>query len=55
MLLCYNHENMNVLTQIFILSEVVYMIERLACRLGQNDELPNIELAEYLYQHNDTV
>ena len=30
------------------------MIERLACKLGRNDEVPNIELAEYLCQHNDT-
>jgi hypothetical protein len=30
------------------------MIERLACRLGRNDEAPNIELAEYLYQNRDT-
>ncbi|MCL2057710.1 MAG: hypothetical protein FWH01_01440 [Oscillospiraceae bacterium] len=31
------------------------MIERLACRLGRNDEAPNIELAEYLCLNNDTV
>ena len=30
------------------------MIEKLACKLGRNDEIPNIELAEYLCQHNDT-
>ena len=30
------------------------MIERLACKLGRNDEMPNIELAEYLCQNNDT-
>jgi hypothetical protein len=30
------------------------VIERLACKLGRNDEVPNIELAEYLCQHNDT-
>ena len=30
------------------------MIERLACRLGRNDEVPNIELAEYLCEHGDT-
>jgi len=29
------------------------MIERLACRLGRNDETPNIELAEYLCQQSD--
>jgi hypothetical protein len=29
------------------------MIERLACKLGRNDEVPNIELAEYLCQQND--
>ena len=29
------------------------MIEKLACKLGRNDEIPNIELAEYLCQHND--
>ena len=33
----------------------VYMIERLACRLGRNDEIPNIELAEYLCQNSDSV
>ena len=31
------------------------MIEKLACKLGRNDEIPNIELAEYLCQHNDSV
>jgi hypothetical protein len=31
------------------------MIERLACKLGRNDEIPNIELAEYLCQQNDTA
>ena len=29
------------------------MIERLACKLGRNDEIPNIELAEYLCKKND--
>ena len=29
------------------------MIEKLACKLGRNDETPNIELAEYLCKHND--
>jgi len=29
------------------------MIERLACKLGRNDETPNIELAEHLYRQND--
>lgn len=29
------------------------MIEKLACRLGRNDEIPNIELAEHLCQQND--
>jgi len=29
------------------------MIEKLACKLGRNDEIPNIELAEYLCLHND--
>ena len=29
------------------------MIERLACKLGRNDEAPNIELAEYLCQSRD--
>jgi len=29
------------------------MIEKLACKLGRSDELPNIELAEYLYQQKD--
>jgi len=31
------------------------MIEKLACKLGRNDENPNIELAEYLCQHKDAV
>ena len=31
------------------------MIEKLACKLGRNDEIPNIELAEYLCQQKDTV
>ena len=31
------------------------MIERLACRLGRNDEIPNIELAEYLCEQNDAA
>jgi len=31
------------------------MIERLACQLGRNDEIPNIELAEYLYRQNDAA
>jgi len=31
------------------------MIERLACKLGRNDEVPNIELAEYLCQSKDTA
>jgi hypothetical protein len=30
------------------------MIEKLACRLGRNDEAPNIELAELLCQNEDT-
>lgn len=29
------------------------MIERIACRLGRNDEIPNIELAELLSEKND--
>ena len=29
------------------------MIERIACKLGRNDETPNIELAEYLCQNRD--
>ncbi|MCL2153849.1 MAG: hypothetical protein FWH57_13045 [Oscillospiraceae bacterium] len=29
------------------------MIEKLACKLGRNDEVPNIELAEYLCQSRD--
>jgi len=31
------------------------MIEKLACKLGRNDERPNIELAEYLCQYKDTA
>jgi len=31
------------------------MIEKLACKMGRNDEIPNIELAEYLCQHNDAA
>jgi len=31
------------------------MIERLACKLGRNDEVPNIELAVYLCQQKDTA
>lgn len=31
------------------------MIEKLACKQGRNDEIPNIELAEYLCQQNDTA
>ena len=31
------------------------MIEKLACKLGRNDEEPNIELAEYLCQNMDTA
>jgi len=31
------------------------MIERLACKLGRSDEVPNIELAEYLCKCNDTA
>jgi len=31
------------------------MIYRLACKLGRNDEIPNIELAEYLCQQNDAT
>ena len=30
------------------------MIEKLACSLGRNDEMPNIELAEFLCENNDT-
>jgi hypothetical protein len=30
------------------------MIEKLACKLGRNDEVPNIELAELLCQNKDT-
>ena len=30
------------------------MIEKLACKLGRTDEIPNIELAEYLCQQKDT-
>ena len=29
------------------------MIEKLACKLGRNDEMPNIELAEHLCRQND--
>jgi hypothetical protein len=31
------------------------MIEKLACKLGRNDEKPNIELAELLCRNNDTT
>lgn len=31
------------------------MIEKLACKLGRNDQIPNIELAEYLSQHKDAA
>lgn len=31
------------------------MIERLACRLGRNDEAPNIELAEYLCANSNAA
>jgi len=31
------------------------MIERIASKLGRNDEIPNIELAEYLCQNEDTT
>jgi len=31
------------------------MLEKLACRLGRNDEAPNIELAEELCRSNDTT
>lgn len=31
------------------------MIEKLACKLGRNDEIPNIELAESLYEQEDTA
>ena len=31
------------------------MIEKLACKLGRNDEIPNIELAEHLCRQNDTL
>ena len=31
------------------------MIEKLACKLGRNDEVPNIELAEYLCEQKDTA
>jgi hypothetical protein len=34
---------------------VTNVIERLACRLGRNDEEPNIELAEYLCNNGDTI
>ena len=30
------------------------MLERLACKLGRNDEVPNIELAELLCRNEDT-
>ncbi|MCL2491327.1 MAG: hypothetical protein FWE87_01040 [Coriobacteriia bacterium] len=30
------------------------MIDRLACNLGRNDEAPNIELAQFLAEHEDT-
>ena len=29
------------------------MIEKLACKLGRNDEIPNVELAEHLCREND--
>jgi hypothetical protein len=31
------------------------MIEKIACKLGRNDEVPNIELAEYLCEHKDII
>ena len=31
------------------------MIELLACRLGRNDEIPNIELAEMLCESMDKI
>ncbi|MCL2492838.1 MAG: hypothetical protein FWF33_02200 [Clostridiales bacterium] len=31
------------------------MIEKLACKLGRNDEIPNIELAEYLCRRKDAA
>ena len=31
------------------------MLEKLACKLGRNDEAPNIELAEELCRNNDTA
>ena len=31
------------------------MLEKLACRLGRNDEAPNIKLAEELYRNNDAA
>ena len=31
------------------------MIERLACKLGRNDEVPNIELAEHLCENSDVI
>ena len=31
------------------------MIEKLACKLGRNDEIPNIELAEYLCRQKDAA
>jgi hypothetical protein len=33
----------------------LYIIEKIACKLGCNDEIPNIELAEYICKHNDSV
>jgi len=30
-----------------------HMLERLACKLGRNDEVPNVELAVYLCREND--
>ena len=34
---------------------MIRVIEKLACKLGRKDEVPNIELAEYICQHNDTA
>jgi len=31
------------------------MIEKLACKMGRNDEVPNIELAEQLCKYNDAA
>ena len=31
------------------------MIQKLACKLGRNDEVPNIELAEELCRTGDTA